>query len=168
MSNEFLASIKKSISEIILGFESGLYTRLFQSDRDNLYLLAKKEQPFYEVFKLLHEEYYTKIYNLIVKKENRNISNLFDDFRGLSNHSNVCILGIISEIAVKVHFTFNRKNLSLENLESYQESILKEISNQFDAIDIRPLLNHSCQEISNLKPLAKNKKFMKVNIDWKN
>ena len=104
MSNELVQFIKKYVADVICSFESGMYKMVQHNYGDKLKLLADEHQPFITIFRDLHEKYYTRIYNSIITGEDKYITETFDKFKKLSNHPTKCILNLLGNYIVSVHF----------------------------------------------------------------
>ena len=106
MSKELVIFINKYIVDVISGFESGMYKMVTQTNKDNLKLLASKHHPFITIYRDLHESYYTTTFNSIIKRDDKYVSETFDEFKNLSNHSNQCMLNILANLISNKKITY--------------------------------------------------------------
>lgn len=169
MSKKFVAATIKYISQIISGFESGLYKMLKQNNNARLNLLSSKHHPFITIFRDLHESYYTSTYNSILARDDEYVVKTFDNFQELSGHSKQCLLNILANLTVSIHFNLNRQNLNYSTYDLYMASLNKEINSIMDAIDMHKLFDHVCTGPSDnqLKPLEAGSKFINISLKMK-
>ena len=169
MSKQFVAAVIKYISEIISGFESGLYKMLKQNNELRLKLLSSKHHPFITIFRDLHESYYTSTYNSILARDDAYVVKTFDNFQKLSGHSKQCLLNILANLAVSIHFNLDRQKLNYHTYDLYMASIKKEINSIMAAITIHKLFDHVCTDVSDdqLKALEPGSKFINISLKIK-
>lgn len=155
--------------EVITGFESGLYKMLYQNNKDSLNLLCNKHQPFITIFRDLHESYYTSTYNSIVSRDDDYVTKTFDNFKKLSGHSNQCMLNILANLVVSIHFNLDRNKLDCTSYDLYMKSVNGEIHNTISLIDISKFFDHECTGPADneLQPLAPNAKFIIIDLKTK-
>lgn len=161
---ELVTGIKSYVSEIIRAFELGMYQKVLSSSPDKIYLMSKKEQPFFEIFKDIHEQFYTKIFNSLVRTDDFYIMEKFIKFSVLSNgHNEICLLKIVSQIAIQVHFAIDRRKLDHQSLDVFSTSLERELTVMMNKLDvIEQMLDHQCQSYSNLQPIEKGKNFIEI------
>lgn len=167
MSQELVTAISTYISEVICGFESGMYKMVLQENKDRIKLLSNKHHPFITIFRDLHEEYYTRTCNSIVKRDNNNIVNTFDKFKKLSNHSDKCVLNILANLAVSIHFNLDRKTFTYQTHDQYMSSVKKEVSATTSIINISKLFDHVCLTNNELELIPDGKKFIEISMAFK-
>ena len=112
MSTELVKEISSFVENQIVSFEIGLYQKLVETQPARLKLLADKHLPFITIFRDLHEMYYTNTCNSLVKSSDQFITTTFERLGKLSGHSSRCLLTILANLAVSVHFTIDRKQLN--------------------------------------------------------
>ena len=169
MSKELVAYLSWYIEDVIVGFESGLYKMVLQTQRDKLKLMASRHNPFITIFRDLHEEYYTTTFNSIISRNDKFIVDTFDTIKRLSNHSNQCMLNILSNIIVSIHFNLDRKKLNFASYDSYMKSLRTEIFNTVSCINIANMFNHECHGLPDDKliPIPAGEKFIKIELSKK-
>lgn len=169
MSKEFIEYIKTYIHQVICGFESGIYKMITQTNPDKLKYLANNHQPFIPLFRDLHETYYTSTFNSIVRRDDKYVIDTFDKFQNLSKHSKQCLLNILANLIVSVHFNLNRIDLQIENYNIYMKTLQAEITNVISVIDLVKLFDHKCEGLSDtdLKVLSDGEKFITIKMTLK-
>lgn len=156
--------IRKYVHQIIFGFESGLYKVLQEENTGRISMLSDNKQPFISIFRDLHEEYYTKVYNSMVEKDDLFISQMFNEFNVfIPGHSNKCILTVLANLAISVHFNLNRKKLDFSDHDSYMNSVTKQINSTIDTVNIHNLFSHNCRN-TELNKLSKGEKFLTIKL----
>jgi len=158
--------IKSYAKHVIRGFESGLYNMLAKTNHDRIKLLCSNQQYFITIFRDLHENYYTTVFNSIVMHSDPNIIKTFDEFRRLSNHSYRCILNILANLIISVHFNLDRKKLDCSSYNAYMKSLSKEIWDTVSVIDIAKLFDHECNVLqdNDLKVIPEGEKFITIKM----
>lgn len=165
--SKLVAMISKYISSIIIGFESGMYKMVEQNNKERMKLLADKNHPFITLFRDLHEKYYTATFNSIINRGDKNVVEMFDNLKKLTNHSNRCILNILANLSVSVHFNIDRKKLIFITYDEYISSVGNEVSIVLSAINLPKLFDHICVEDELLEPIAEGGKFIEINLSFK-
>src|SRR5579872_343355 len=152
--------INSNAQEIISSLEKEMYNRI--SQESCLDLLKAKHNPLVEIYKDLHEAYFTNLYNKLIKKGAS--YNSFDIVSKSTSHSIYCLLNVLSQITTYVHFNFNRKNLQITTLETYVESVNKEIQRILLETNLDNLINHRCimSDITQRQPLIGDSKFVNI------
>lgn len=167
MSTDILKQfVFSNTQQIISGLEKEMYTRISQESCTDI--LRAKHNPLVEIYKDLHEVYFTNLYNQLTKKGDP--YNSFEAISKSTSHSIYCLLNVLSQITPFVHFNFNRKNLQIVTLETYNESVNKEIRRILLETNLINLTNHKCimSDITQRQPLTGDSKFLNINISKKN
>jgi len=165
--DELVKEITKYIEFVIVNFESGLYKMMSQNHLDRLKLLTTNKQPFITIFRDLHEEYYTRTHNAIINNDDEFVKTIFDKLHRLSNHSNKCILTILANLIVSIHFNLNRKILDHTSHDNYIKTLSKEIKTTIFVINFKKLFDHPCQPYHEMKLIPANEKFIKIKLSTK-
>lgn len=158
--------INYNVQQIISGLEKEMYNRISQESCTDL--LGAKHNPLVEIYKDLHEVYFTNLHNQLIQRNDPYDS--FDIVSKSTSHSIYCLLNVLSQITPYVHFNFNRKNLQITTLESYVESVNKEIHRILLETNLDRLTNHNCimSDITQRKILTGDSKFLNITIGKKN
>lgn len=166
MSKEIVEAVSKYVISVISGFESGMYKMVFKMEESRTKLLSDKHQPFITIYRDLHESYFTSTFNSIINRDDEYVNKTFDNFKKLLNHSNQCLLNILANLIVSIHFNFDRNNLDCNNYNLYMMSINKEINNILSVIDLAKLFDHECNGIPDEKliPISPNDHFIKIDL----
>lgn len=166
MSKELVEHVNKYITDVISGFESGMYKMICQTNPTKISFLAKKDQPFITIFRDLHQSYYTSTFNSIVNKNDKYVTETFNKFHALSGHSKQCILNVLANLIISIHFQFNRKNLNHKSYDLYMVSIKKEINSLLSTINIQKLFDHICTGATDdkLVELAEGINFIEIEM----
>ncbi|XWV25632.1 putative ORFan [Tupanvirus deep ocean] len=169
MSEDFIKEVNNYIHQVISGFESGIYKTINQNQPDKLKYLASKHQPFITIFRDLHEEYYTKTFNSIVNRNDKYVIDTFDGFQKKSNHSKQCLLNILANLVVSIHFNIDRNKLQYNNYDTYMKSLHRIVNETITVINMEKLFSHECNRSvdENLKPLTNGEKFIKIDLSFK-
>ncbi|AYV85620.1 MAG: putative orfan [Satyrvirus sp.] len=167
MPDEFVEYVNKYIVEIIVGFEIALYKMVLEKYPDKLKLLSSNHQPFITIFRDAHEKYYTSTYNSIAKKDNKHVVVIFDMLQKISGHSYSCLLNILANLIVSIHFNIDRKKLDYRKYESYLETLNEEINVTSSIAKINDLFNHKCSKTEQLNPLLHGEKFISIKLSTK-
>jgi hypothetical protein len=169
MSEEFIKNINMYIHQVIGGFESGIYKMVSQQNPTKLKYLADKYQPFITIFRDLHETYYTSTFNSIIKRDDKYVVDTFDKFQQLSNHSKQCLLNILANLIVSIHFNLDRKKLQYKNYHTYMVSLKKAIDEIISVTNMPKIFDHQCNGLkdSELKPLPDGEKFITIKMNFK-
>jgi hypothetical protein len=155
------------ISATILGFESGTYKMIFQNQKDKLSSLRDKYHTFITIFRDLHEIYYTKTFNSIIKRDDDYVTKIFDQFRSVTSHSYQCLLNILANLTVSIHFNVDRKKLDVTTYESYMTTLQNEINDTIDTLDLKQLfVDHQCSgpKDNELVEIPLGKKFIHIKL----
>ena len=157
--------------DIITGFEMGMYSILIEG---NVSVLTSNNQPLIKLFAELHEKYYTATFNLLLennKQRSRVVVELFENLHKQTNHSIFCILKILANLFVSVHFNIDRNKLIFATKENYGASLKTVLMETFGYISIDKLFafDHDCNTETNhpttsLKP---GEKFITITIGKK-
>jgi hypothetical protein len=169
MSEELVKYVSNFVQEVICGFESGIYKMIQQNNNDRLKLLSDNHQPFIPIFRDLHETYYTSTFNSIVGRDNKYVVETFDKLQQLSLHSHQCMLNILANLIVSVHFNLDRKNLNYRSYDLYMKSLKKEIGNIISVVNLAKLFDHKCGGPANsdLKAIPNGEKFITISMTFK-
>lgn len=164
--SKFVNDIIIYITQVIIGFESGFYKMIKQNHPDRLKLLSDKHHPFITIFRDLHENYYTSTFNSIVLCNDKNIVKKFNQFQQLIKHSKQCILNILANLIISIHFNLDRKKLDHTEYESYMKTLEDEIKNTISIVDIPKLFEHDCIDLQDkdLKVLSPGEKFITITM----
>jgi hypothetical protein len=157
---------KKYIVTTIRGFESAMYKMIHSTLPDKIKLLKDINQPFIVIFKDAHEKYYTDTFNSFITKNDTYVTEIFDLLQSHKGHSKQCLLNILSQIAVSVHFNLDRKKFDVINYDSYMKSVTDEIVETLSVFDIVKLFNHECNGVADadLVLLKDGQKFITIDI----
>ena len=166
MSEALVKYIKEYIHSTITGFESGLYKMVKQTNPKRIKLMADRHQPFITILRDMHEEYYTRTFNSIITRNNEFVNETFGKFSKLCNHSKQCLLNILANLAVSVHFNLDRSKLDITDYESYCSTLSKEITKTMSVINIAKLFEHTCTGPADdkLVLLKEEEKFIKIEM----
>lgn len=165
MSIELVKYVYEYVSSVIIGFESSFYKMLWQNNHDKIKLITSKHHPFITIFRDMHEKYYTKTFNAIINRNDKYVVTTFDNFNKLCKHSISCMLTILANLSISVHFNLDREKLDASNHNSYCKSLSREISNTISTINIAKLFEHNCLQTNDvLKPLADGEKFITISL----
>jgi len=166
MSEQFIDDVVLYINNVICGFESGMYKMVSQTNKDKLEYLSHKHQPFITIYRDLHEDYFTRTFNSIVREDDINVVNKFNSLQEMSGHSKQCILEILANVIISIHFNLDRKKLNIKTHDIYIRSIELEIKNILLNIDIKNFFSHDCKGPTNLelKVLPDGKKFIEIKL----
>ena len=169
MSKELIKHINAYIHQIISGFESGIYKMILSTDPEKRIHLNSNHQPFIPIFRDLHEVYYTSTYNSIVKRDDKFVVDTFDKLQTLSKHSKKCLLNILANLIVSIHFNLDRKKLQCKNYDMYMKSLHKAIDDVITVVNMPKLFDHECKSIndSELKLLSEGEKFITIKMTHK-
>jgi hypothetical protein len=169
MAVEFVRQIGIYIHQVIEGFESGIYKMVSCQNSEKLMHLASKHQPFIPIFRDLHETYYTSTFNSIIKRDDKYVTDTFDNFQKLSNHSKQCMLNVLANLIVSIHFNLDRKNLQYKEYDTYMSSLRKTIDDVITVVDIQEMFNHECSgpKDSDLQLLSDGEKFITIKMSYK-
>lgn len=166
MSEKQIENIISYVVQIITGFESGLYKMIEKmGNESNLDYLSDNHQPFITIFRDLHENHFTRTCKLIVDNSDESIVNFFNEQEKISKHNKYCLLNILANLTVSIHFNLNRKKLDTKSYTTFMESLVTEIKNTIPATKLFNLLDHECTEPSNAEILNLNKREKFINID---
>jgi hypothetical protein len=164
---ELASSIKSFVENLIISFESGMYKMVLESNPERIRLFSDKYQPFIAIYRDIHEIYYTNACNSIIKRDDHFIVEQFNKFCVLSKyHNSRCILNIIANLAVTVHFNLNRKKLDHTTLDKLVHSLKLEIADTIRPVDIDKLFEHNCVS-KPLEMLENGDKFIEITISNK-
>ena len=165
MSDPLIKHIAEFVHNTITGFESGMY-KTFQKDHPSkVVYLTKRLAPIFEIYANLYEVYFKDIYNALITKNDNYVNNVFDKFKDLSNHAPQCLLCILINIIVLVHFNLDRNKLNIDNIGEYFESVKIEIDKNLNLIDIQSLFNHQCTGNLQVKLLDSTDKLVSIKIE---
>jgi len=170
MNQELEEMIRDYIKDVIVGFESGFYQLLTKVNSDRISLLTSKHQPFITIFRDTHEKYFTKVYQKMVAKQDEKLIQTFDQFQKITNHSVHCLLNILANLTVSVHFNLDRKKLQCNNYDNYVASLETEIDETISVglPAILKIFNHEppCQGPcdSELQFLPDKESFIKIKM----
>ena len=168
MSEALLDRIKIYVCNVIMGFESGMYKTLLKEKPDRIELIKSKHHPFITIFRDTHEKYYTSTFNSIIKRDDKYVVETFDKFSELGNHSKQCLLGILANLIVSIHFNLDRSKLIVSSYDLYMQSLEEEILRTIFVIQIDKLFDHICTgpNDSDLKLIPDGEKFIKIEMSF--
>lgn len=171
MATELTDHVNQYIQQVICGFESGIYKMVSHEYPDRLKHLTDNHQPFITIFRDLHENYYTSTFNSIVKRDDDYVVKTFDKFYQLTKHSLQCVLTILANLIVSIHFNLDRKKLNYRDYNSYMKTLKNEISIVSNIVNISKLFDHKCSgpmgippANNELKELPKGEKFITIKM----
>jgi hypothetical protein len=169
MSEELIKYVNMYIHQVISGFESGIYKMILHNHPDKLKYLASNYQPFIPIFRDLHESYYTSTFNSIVKRDDKYVVETFDKLQELSKHSKQCLLNILANLIVSIHFNMDRKKLQYTNQKAYLKSLQKAINEIISVVNMPKLFDHECKGASDaeLKIIPEGEKFITIKMSFK-
>lgn len=165
--SEFILDLCTYIHTVIVGVESSLFKLITSTQSDKIKLLKSKHQPFIDFFSDLHMEYFTTTHNSIINNDNEYITLTFNNLCEKSKHSKKCILTIVANLIVSVHFNMDRTKLDYVSLGTYVKSIREEITEILSEIDIEKLFDHKCILSQKMTLLEPGEKFIEININQK-
>ena len=186
--SEFILDLQTYIHTVIDGIESSIFKLITSEQPDKIKLLKSKHQPFIELFSELHTEYFTTTHNSIINNDNAYITLTFNNLcdktteyggpsgktteyggpSGKSKHSKKCILTIVANLIVSVHFNMDRTKLDYVSLGTYIKSVRSEITEILSEIDIEKLFDHKCDLNPKMILLGPGEKFIDINISQNN
>jgi hypothetical protein len=151
---------------IIIGYEVGMYDKLSVGKNGEEQFLNISPCPFFEIYKDIHELFFTKTYNSLVQKKDKNAFDSLQKISLESKHSIYCLLHLLSQITTYIHFNLNRETLNVNSLELFKQTLDKEIKRVFSMTDLNKLTNHKCEmtDISMYKPFADDGKFLNITL----
>lgn len=157
--------VKQYIHEVITGFESGLYKTL-SSHPENLKYLSDRNQPFITLLTGIHEKYYTTTFNSFISRDDDYVNHVFDRLQSESDHSKQCLLNILSNLIVTIHFSMNRESLDYHTYDAYIKSVENTIENTIMMFDIKKLFDHECHGLKDhqLVPIPNGEKFITIQL----
>ncbi len=171
MADKMMGNISSYIIQTITGFESGLYKTIEKMEKnEKLAYLSDKHQPFITIFRDLHEDHFTRTFKLIfdtvIDTSENPIVKFFSDLSIISNHSKICLLNIIANLTVSVHFNIDRKKLNIKNYTAYIKSLVEEIKRTIPITELSKLFDHICIEPSDAEiiELKKREKFINIEL----
>jgi hypothetical protein len=165
----FHSAVKGHIYGTINGVEKGMYISVLKEQPDRIKLMSSNYHPFITLFKDLHELFFTKSYNDFFDKPTAPINESFDKLSFESKHSKHCLLSIIANLTVSVHFNLDRTKFDCTNLDSYVKTLNLEIDRIISMVNFDKLFEHECNMEDNItmKKLAENAKFITIDISTK-
>ncbi len=116
-------------------------------------------EHFITIYRDLYETYFTNTYNSLVIECNE--KSFFDSLCKDYNHSKKCLLTILSNIIVSIHFNIDRSTLNCDNMDTYITSLKNNITNTLLTLNITKFFDHECDlDIdNNMQQLNSNKKL---------
>lgn len=169
MSEELISWVNNYIRDLICTFESGIYKMVLQINKDNIRYMSSKHQPFITIFRDLYEKYFTSTYNSLIKRDDEYVIKTFDKLQLLSKHSPRCILNILANLVISIHFNLDRKKLNYYEHDLYIQSLKEEISKLSSFVNINELFDHVCNNLdnSNSEIIPEGEKFITIKITYK-
>ena len=166
MSETLVKHIREYVHFIIKGFEAGLYRIIKDSHPTRIKLMKSNHEPFITFFRDAHEKYYTAKVNSLVTGDDKFVTETFDNFAKICNHTQRCLLTIIANIAISVHFNLDRQKLDTTNYEIYCGSVSKEVYKVMSVINIAKLFEHTCQDpkLDKLELIPDGKRFITIDM----
>lgn len=161
--DELSTIVHKYVLSVIIGFESGIYKMILQTERAKIKYLASEYHPFITIFRDLHEKYYTDTFNAILNN-NTLVRQQFDNIKKISNHSYKCLLNILANLTVSVHFNIDRTKLKFKNRDEYLTSVKNEIHSILSLINIFKLFDHICTDTDTDIKLINEGKFIEIEL----
>ena len=168
MSKELVVFTKKYIEDVICSFELGLYRMVKKDSPDKMKYLSDKYQPFIRILRDLHQAYYTTTYESLVDQNDEYITKTYDSFKQLSNHSPKCVLTILGNLIVTVHFNLDRTKLKYHNRNKYIKTVKKEIKKTIPDGCIERLFEHQCNPNEKMEPLGEGENFITIDVSVSN
>lgn len=141
---ELISLVSQYIINVIMGFESGMYKTIARTQPERLETLACDDQPFITIFRDAHEKYYTTTFNSIIKKDDTYVVATFNNFAKVCEHSKQCLLNILANLTVSIHFNLDRPELDITSYEKYMASLKSEILKKLSIIQLKKLFDHVC------------------------
>lgn len=148
-----------TVQDIIINIETNLYESIYKIKQQSVCHLNNKKIEFLSTYVDCHEKYFTDYYNNRKKTDNDFISKI-------STHNPRCILNIVANLSISVHFNLNRKTLNVANIDTYRRSLRTEILIVIDTVDINKLFDHIC-DLNYSKALEPAEKFITITVDTK-
>lgn len=155
--------IRMFIHDVISGAELSIYKIIKKDYPNKVKLLASAHHPFIEILSNLHQSYFTKLNNLIIADD----IDIFDNLHNKIPHSNKCILTIVANLIVTIHFNIPRESLDYSDEDTYTKSICAGINNILSDIEIETLFNHKCDPNQKMNLLGPGEKFIDIHINKK-
>lgn len=170
MTNKINGRIISYVTQTIIGFESGLYKMIEKMNIDsNLSYLLDNHQPFIVIFRDLHENHFTRTFRSIFDdKSVEPIVYFFNELEKISKHNKICLLNIIANLTVSVHFNLDRKKLNINNCTNFIKSLIAEINRIILAVDISKLFDHECTQPTDIEIINFKKREKFIDIELRN
>lgn len=134
----------------ITGHESAFYKTFHNDSRIDFYdpLIADY------LIKTATATYLNSVYKSLILRNDKYITNIFDKIKSYTNHSEVCMLNLISRHLILLHNAVPRRRLTLSMQTLDYENYMRIFQGFFN--DIRPLiektviesLSHECTGVS--------------------
>lgn len=165
MSTKMIHYVKQYIHEVITGFESGLY-KMISCHPENLKYLSDKNQPFITLLKGIHEKYYTTTFNSFISRDDEYVNHVFDRLQSESDHSKQCLLNILSNLIVTIHFSIRRESLDHSTYDAYIKSVYDAIEDTIMMFDIKKLFDHECHGLKDhqLTSIPEGQNFITIQL----
>lgn len=155
--------IRDFIKKTIVGHERGFF-RAMHVDQAKEFLngvkLTETNLHLENVIKLTTANYFNMVYDSLVTRDDPYVTDYFDRFRALVDHSPVCLINILFRYCTQIHTTLDRTLFldrgKIEYLEDYSASV----SLQFDLVFteehvavLSTLVGHTCSGDRTVTPL---------------
>jgi len=165
--NTFIPDFRTYIHVVIAGIETVVYKMVFANHPDKIAYMAMKTHPFLNIFAELHTSYFRETNNSLVCNDNPDIMTIFNALCNHIPHSKKCILTIVSNLIVSIHFNLERENLNWVSLDAYIKCIHSNIDELLFDSDIIKLFDHECDQTQTLGLLGPDENFIDISIDKK-
>lgn len=161
--------IQQFTIDVIQGFEIGLYQTVQNSTSDRIKCLSKRENPFIGIIKSLHEIYYNTTYNsFLAQLEDSSMtpSVITDIYLHLETHHIRCILTVLANLVVSVHYNLTRENLDTTTMASFTKTLREEIISTISFVDLEKLFDHPCDisKDNELRYLSEGENIITIQI----
>ena len=165
MEKELFEEIKKFVCGTILGIEASIYAHFQINHPNSNHLLLKNNyEPLINMLINTYEKGYTNECNSIIARDDMVIVETFDTFSKLCNHSKKCLLSMLSELTVNVHFHLDRSKFKINGLDSYLNFIEYYILTILSHLKMDKLLENTCacSDDNELKLIPPGEKFVTI------
>jgi ABC-type siderophore export system fused ATPase/permease subunit len=159
----------KFIKNTIMGHESGMYKSIAiakesSTDKDKINLSLLQGKKILELFANVSENYFNKCYKSLVLRDDEYIVKIFDDMKAQFGHSQLCLLIIIANSCMKIHFEMDREKLDVSSYDNYMKSVKAQLDTLMgvDFITMSTAsFGHNCsgEDITKCDPTIKNFTF---------
>ena len=161
----FIVDLRTYIHTVIAGAESSIYKMITETKPEKIKLLASKQQVFIDIFIDLHTTYFTQTNNSVVLSDNSYIIDTFNNFHKQISHSKKCILTIVANLVISIHFNLPREKFDYTNIDTYIKSVQMQIDIFLSDFDIAKLFDHECDLNQKMYLLKSGEKFIDITYD---